>query len=238
MVSSGGLSPQTGIWSQTFSTSFLLTLILFGCSAPPRYSLIHFLLVTKPSVVHLLSPQSGRIPATAYTHCPSPSHIFPPFPSPGNLGMRWMLWRSEVPVQEICTISVIPGIPLPPASITPSAFNRFLYAENFFCQQKILNWSLCCVAICLKSVSNFPDMFSPLQLVLLLGQEIMLTPNKVQYHKMLPMYFPTRRRLNISQHCSKDNEKVIPDPPTTSDHTINAQADNKLTGMLRYKWFI
>ena len=39
----------------------------------------------KPSVVHLLSPQSGRIPATAYTHCPLPlSHI----------SSEWVSWES------------------------------------------------------------------------------------------------------------------------------------------------
>ena len=176
MGRSGGLTPRTGIWTQTFFTSFPLTLILFGCSAPPRYSLIHFLLVTNPpSSTFFLPSQEESLLQPTHT-APSPSHIFLASGFLGNLGMRWMLWGSEASVQEICTISVIPGIPLPPASIQPPAYNRFLYSmmtlENiavckyrktsvdiFFAEKQILTWSLCCVATCSKILSNFPESF-------------------------------------------------------------------------------
>ena len=177
MGSSGGLSPQTGIWTQTFSTSFPLTLILFGCSAPQRYSLIHFLLVTNPpSSTFFLPSQEESLLQPTHT-APSPSHIFLASGFLGNLGMRWMLWGSEASVQEICTISVIPGIPLPPASIKPPAYNRFLYSmmtlENFavykyekhqwtfFCRQTNTNLKplLCCCMF--KNCFKLPRIFFP-----------------------------------------------------------------------------
>ena len=98
-------------------------------------------------------------------------------------------------MQEICTISVIPGIPLPPTSIKPPAFNRFLFSMmtlkniaaykyekhqwTFFCRQTNTNLKplLCCYMF--KNCSKLSRIFFPHHnWCLFLGQEIKLTPKK------------------------------------------------------------
>ena len=172
---SGGLSPQTGIWTQTFSTSFPLTLILFGCSAPQRYSLIHFLLVTNPpSSTFFLPSQEESLLQPTHT-APSPLTYFPLV---GFLGI-WGWDGCCEEVRRLCKrfapsqwsqASLCPLLQLNLLLTIGFFFNDDFgkhcslqicktSVDVFFADKQILTWSLCCVAICLKIVSNFQESF-------------------------------------------------------------------------------